>query len=338
MIELRVASGESAHMRFACSPISEALSSLHLLHSGRVHAVHRDWSRLAYQRLRRCDTAALRAFVPGGPYTPSVPRGCLGGSAIIEDQLQFVADWPPDLLRSELEDLWNGVEMSAAARQLIADGQAGARRLANALGQYWDLVLRPHWNRIQAVLDAEVLYQARQLAERGVVPMMTALHPQLELRGQQMYIDTCPNTRYDLNGRDLLLIPSVFIWPRIIFDPGIGGGPPSLMYGSRGVGTVWETAPPVMRAAADPLGAMLGPARAAILRRTGAPKSTTDLARELVSSAPAISAHLAILKRCGMVVSWRSGRSVLYQRTPLASSVLASAGDELRGLPTTAEL
>ena len=173
-----------------------------------------------------------------------------------------------------------------------------------------------------------MLYQARQLAERGVVPTMTTLHPQLELRGQKMYIDQCVNKRYDLDGRNLLLIPSVFIWPRISFDPGIGGGPPSLMYGSRGVGTVWEAAPPVMRAADDPLGAMLGPARAAILRRTGAPKSTTDLARELFSSAPAISAHLAILRRCGMVVSWRSGRSVLYQRTSLASSVLVSAGDE----------
>lgn len=328
MIELRVAAGEFAHMRFAFSPISEAVSSLHALHSGHVHALHRRWSGLAYQRLHRCDTAMLRAFVPGGHYKPSLPRGCLGGSAIIEDQLQFVADWPADLLRSELEDLWSGAEMPAAARQLIADGSAGARRLADALSQYWDLALRPHWNRIRAVLDAEVLYQARQLAERGVVPMMTMLHPQLELRGQKMYIDQCGNKRYDLNGQNLLVIPSVFIWPRISFDPGIGGGPPSLMYGSRGTGTVWETAPPVMRAADDPLGAMLGPARAAILRRTGAPKSTTDLAHELFSSAPAVSAHLAILRRCGMVVSWRSGRSVLYQRTPLASSVLASAGDE----------
>ena len=266
MIELRVAAGEFAHMRFACSPISEAVSSLHSLHSGRVHALHRDWSRNAYQRLRRCDTAVLRAFVPGGNFRPSLPRGCRGGSAVIEDPLPIVADWPADLLRSELEELWSGAEMPSAARQLIADGSAGARRLADALGQYWDLALRPHWNRIRAVLDAEVLSQARLLAERGVAPMMTTLHPKLEMRGQNLYIDKCVTTRYDLDGQNLLLIPSVFIWPRITFDPGIGGGPPALMYASRGVGTVWETAPPVIRAADDPLGAMLGPARAALLR------------------------------------------------------------------------
>jgi DNA-binding transcriptional ArsR family regulator len=144
-----------------------------------------------------------------------------------------------------------------------------------------------------------------------------------------MYVHLCSNAGavYDLNGQNLLLIPSVFSWPNIRFDPGNGGGAPSLLYGPRGVGTVWETAP-VLPAAGDPLGAMLGPARAAILRRTGTPTSTTELARELGSGAPAVSAHLAILKRCGMVVSCRSGRSVLYQRTSLASSVITAAGSE----------
>ncbi len=35
--------------------------------------------------------------------------------------------------------------------------------------------------------------------------------------------------------------------------------------------------------------------------------------------------HLATLKACGLVTSWRSGRRVLYQRTPLAASLLAAA-------------
>ena len=325
VIELRVEAGEFAHMRFAYSPILEVIWSLDLLHSGRVPALHRDWAQLTRQQLRRLDTEVLRAFVPGRRFVPSPPQGCLANA--IEEQLQLVADWPADLLRSELEGVWCWTEMPAAARQVIADGAGGARRLADALGQYWDLALRPHWGRFRAVLDAEVLYQARQLAERGVVPMMTALHPRLELRDQAMYLCSNTDAVYDLNSQNLLLIPSVFSWPNIRFDPGNGGGAPSLLYGPRGVGTVWET-PPVMRAAGDPLGAMLGPARAAILRGTGTPKSTTELARELGSGAPAVSAHLAILKHCGMVVSWRSGRSVLYQRTSLASSVIVAASSE----------
>ncbi len=237
MIELRVKAGEFAHMRFAYSPISEVIWSLHALHSGRVPALHRDWAQLTRPRLRRCDTEVLRAFVPGIYFIPSPPRGFLAGNAI-EEQLQLVADWSAELLRSELEAVWSGAEMPAAARQVIADGAGGARRLADALGQYWDFALRPHWDRFRAVLDAEVLYQARRLAERGVIPMMTALHPQLELRGQAMYL-SCPDTHgvHDLNGQNLLLIPTVFAWPDIHFDPGNGAGAPTLLYGPRGVGT-----------------------------------------------------------------------------------------------------
>jgi len=41
---------------------------------------------------------------------------------------------------------------------------------------------------------------------------------------------------------------------------------------------------------------------------------------------PAVSAHLAMLRRSGLVTSWRAGRRVLYQLTPLARSVLAASG------------
>jgi DNA-binding transcriptional ArsR family regulator len=59
---------------------------------------------------------------------------------------------------------------------------------------------------------------------------------------------------------------------------------------------------------------------------TGAPAPPVlpGPARELSLSGATISVHLSMLKRCGMVTSWRSGRRVLYQRTPLASSILAS--------------
>jgi DNA-binding transcriptional ArsR family regulator len=54
------------------------------------------------------------------------------------------------------------------------------------------------------------------------------------------------------------------------------------------------------------------------------PKSTSDLAAELDQSMPAISAKLTVLRHAGLVTSWRAGRRVLYQLTPLARSVLAA--------------
>jgi DNA-binding transcriptional ArsR family regulator len=69
---------------------------------------------------------------------------------------------------------------------------------------------------------------------------------------------------------------------------------------------------------------LLGRTRAAILYAVALPRSTSDLAAELDQSMPAISAHLAVLRRSGLVSSWRAGRRVLYQLTPLARSVLAA--------------
>lgn len=53
--------------------------------------------------------------------------------------------------------------------------------------------------------------------------------------------------------------------------------------------------------------------------------TTTQLARELGQSPGTISQHLSVLRRNGLLDSWRSGRSVLYRRTAIASSVIAAA-------------
>ncbi|MGH3461416.1 MAG: ArsR/SmtB family transcription factor [Kribbellaceae bacterium] len=79
----------------------------------------------------------------------------------------------------------------------------------------------------------------------------------------------------------------------------------------------------------DALGALVGRARAAILARLDVPMTTTALARELGQSAGTVSTHLSILRACGLLTSWRAGRSVLYRRTPLAASVLAASGSPI---------
>ena len=100
---------------------------------------------------------------------------------------------------------------------------------------------------------------------------------------------------------------------------------PAIAYSPRGLGDVWNgtTSP----ADQDPVSALIGKGRTAILHSTALPKTTTDLARELHVSGATVSAHLATLRRCGMVTSWRSGQRVFYQRTTLAASILAAASN-----------
>jgi DNA-binding transcriptional ArsR family regulator len=129
-----------------------------------------------------------------------------------------------------------------------------------------------------------------------------------------------PGTEY--RGRPA--VPSVFTWPNVIFEAG-SQGPSSLTYAARGVGKIWG-ASDAQAADDDALGALLGRSRAAILTCLELPHSITELALRLGQSPPSISQHLSVLRRSGLVISWRSGRSVLYRRTALAGSIVEASG------------
>jgi DNA-binding transcriptional ArsR family regulator len=52
------------------------------------------------------------------------------------------------------------------------------------------------------------------------------------------------------------------------------------------------------------------------------PATTTALARSLTISPAAVSQHLGVLRRCGLVDRARSGREVLYQTSDLGLALL----------------
>ena len=330
MFELRMAESDFTQMRFVYSPLSEVIGSLYMLHSTVIPPVHRVWAESIRPLLAQVDQDLLRAVIPAGQAILGVPVGDATPSTSIEGQLELFAALSPKLLRAELEKLWEGQPLPAAAKRVSGRDPAGPRQVAEALWNYWDIVLRPWWPRIRAVLDAEVGYRAQQLARGGIVSLMADLHPQLQLHGHMIRMAGGPcKLEFDLTGSGLLLIPCVFIWPRVVFDPSPPSSPnsPCLTYGPRGTGTLWETSPARPPDGDDPLAALIGHSRAVILRATGQPVSTTELAHDLRLSAPTVSVHLATLKRSGMVTSWRSGQRMLYQRTPLASSVILAAAD-----------
>lgn len=328
MIRLRLQVTDLERMRFAYSPLAEVAESLYMLHSGHIPPPHRGWYDSVRGGLSRVDTAVLRAVVPARGYVANLLMcGASGVTTAIERQLQLVADCEPERLRTELHTVWSGADLPPPALELVAAGRSGPRRLVDALWEYWQVAVAPYWSQIKALLDADVAYRAAQLARGGIEALMADLHPELQLQEQAIEVIGMGNdSEHDLAGSGLLLIPCVFAWPHLIVDPG-RTGPPSLTYGPRGIGSLWQNATPEP-ARDDALGALLGRNRAAVLLSAALPRSTTDLARELEQSPATVSMHLSVLRRCGLVTSWRSGRRVLYQRTPLAESVVAASCPE----------
>jgi hypothetical protein len=59
----------------------------------------------------------------------------------------------------------------AAAERVRRDPEAAIGRLAGTLQAYCDIAFAGHWPRIQALLEADVLWRSRRLAAGGRRPV-----------------------------------------------------------------------------------------------------------------------------------------------------------------------
>lgn len=94
---------------------------------------------------------------------------------------------------------------------------------------------------------------------------------------------------------------------------------PTLIYPARGSAALWSTRPPTTRA----LERLVGAARARLLALLDDPATTTQLVQVSGFSLGAVGDHLKVLRDAGLVARTRTGRSVLYRRTPIGDALVA---------------
>ncbi|MFC0106099.1 ArsR/SmtB family transcription factor [Kibdelosporangium aridum] len=336
MIELEFTAEDYRLIRFAISPIGEAVKSLRVLSAGRRGGLHGRWlGWLADTGLpRTVDLELLSALVRPQGYLPDF-LGPLpsGGSTGIEDGLAEIAATPLDVVRYELDHLArHDVAQQGPGRErrealvlrLADDPEHALRTIVTQLERYWDVAIAPHWPRLNALLQADLAYRLDELASGGVDLLFRSLHPSVAFRGDLLTIVKYFEGRLQLRGRGLLLVPCAFAWPDVLVstaDP-----MPSLTYPPRGLGTLWESG---RTATADaPLAAVVGDARATILALLDLPMSTTQLAAQLGSAPPTVNVHLKALAKAGIVTARRDGRMVLYRRTPLGDQLVAAGVEQ----------
>jgi DNA-binding transcriptional ArsR family regulator len=314
-----------ASTRFAYSPLAEVGLSLCRLSGGEVRGVHRAWYEAVKPALATVDMKLLGAVTPRrGLVGDFFFLGATDAMTSIETQLGLLAEFPPEALELEIREVWRHAEVSPRAQALLATGCKAPRILAEVAYEYWTVAVEPYWHGIRAVFEDDVAFRVSELTRAGMAMMVAGMHPTLTMRGEYIVTDkTCKNPEETyLDGAGMLMVPSVFGWPFIMWCTAPGSAP-HLIYPARGVGKLWSREMPGT-ADQDPLAALLGRSRAAILVALDLPTCTTDLAGRLAQSAPAVSQHLAVLKQNGLVTSWRAGRRVLYQRTDLATSIVRS--------------
>ncbi|MDG4797899.1 DUF5937 family protein [Micromonospora sp. WMMD1082] len=206
---------------------------------------------------------------------------------------------------------------------LIQHPDRSRRALARSFAALHRAVLAPDWPRLQAQLAADVSYRARLAARHGVATMLSTLCPRL-VRWEYPYLEFVgpPAEDYPLRGRGLVLVPSMFLTDgvhRQLNDR----QQPMLFYPARTATEFWRDGARF----AGPDGRLAGPVgvpRATVLRaladRPGL--GTGEVAGVLGVAPSTASAHLARLRRAGLVSTVRSARRARHELTPLGWQLL----------------
>jgi hypothetical protein len=318
MLVLRFGPEDLANVRFAISPLVEVYRSVRALEDPAAQAIHLPWIAPTRELVADLDLDLLHALQPVEVYSPDFihppPTTPL---AELEDELEQMAATPADEVRAEVGFAYRDAELPPALRPFVEDPAAALAALADLVRAYWDRALAPHWPRLRALLEGDVLYRARQMADGGAHRLFADIHPELRFADDALWIEKRYDESHALDGRGLLFVPSAFAWPRMT---AITEAPwqPTLIYPARGVATLWD---PGQSAAPEALAALLGPRRASVLAALDAPRSTTELARALGLSAASVSQHLRVLRDAGLANGHRVGRSVLYVRSPTGDSL-----------------
>lgn len=315
--------GELARTRLAISPLSETIAGLQQLGVWR-HQAHRRWIRWAAGELAARPLALPRTWPLIVGDRPSWPQFLLPAPAAagttIDDNLAALQRTTARQVRASLRRVF-GDDPPASAAELAADPAAGLRAIAAELREAHDRLIAPHWPRIRAVLEADIAYRARQLADGGSQRLLADLHPDLSwhdgrltlvdvARGDGVASGTAPG--------GLVLVPLVLGPPYVLIKLRTTTQT-TVRYPARGVGTLWTAG---TRPAGDSAVRLLGRPRARLLEALRSPATTTGLARALDVTPSAVAQHLAVLRATGLVAGQRTGRSVLYRATERGLALL----------------
>ncbi len=328
-LRIEVRNEDLTMSRFALSPLWELTHALRLLAGVRGQPdvpELRPWlvrARDRYQELaRETDLAVILALhTPGwgADFLAPVPASV---NTTIGDLLDQVRSTPPEQAHREVAEALRRQPRVDPRIEGILTSDRVAGYAADVLAASWQALLEPDWRTLRAILERDVVYRAGQLVSKGWAAALTDLHATLSWRQGRIELSRwAADEDAELGGRGLLFIPSVFVWPRLALtlDP---PWPPALIYPARGVSALWEQ--PGRTGPGTALHRLLGTSRAAILLALEDPASTTQLAAALGQSLGGIGDHLVVLREAGLITRARSGRSVLYRRTPAGDALTAA--------------
>jgi DNA-binding transcriptional ArsR family regulator len=314
-----------AKARFAVSPKAEVVSALEALirpadpAARAFRAAHQDAfeamldERQARRDLIRHSFRPRRGTVPGwlAHYLASPPPA---EDADFAAELAEVAATPAETLRADLRETMGGT----------LPGSLGAADLpeqaAHVMDWIWTHTVATDWPRRERLLRADIVARTGQLARHGWAAVLRDLGQGREWAGGgQLRIN-----RYDRPTRVISGDAGLSFIPVTANASWVGWTEPlryAVYY------PVTGRLAPGDATRHGGLDRLVGANRAALLRLLGQPLGTTHLAASCGLPVGAVGNHLRVLLDAGIVARRRSGRHVLYWRTPLGEALIDADGE-----------
>jgi len=322
-VEFHLSPGDVEAVRFGISPGHELAHAVRVLRRPTAHPLQWGWLRSVRDRLPRDDVALLATVIGDDGYLPdfltTTPRWDLTPEIEL-DELRAASLGPMRVDFGKMVARSSGTRREALRE--MRDHPARARSLiADAWGAVWDAALAPVWPQLDRLLRADIAVRTRTMASAGIAGMAGDLHRQVTWGSGAVRVSLRRHSeQVDCRGSGMVLVPSVMSsWGcMVLTEP---PAQPTLFYPARGVTAGWARDATEI---ADALGALLGPARAAILLGAGTARTTSQVARDADIAISTASHHLSVLRGGGLIASERDGARMLHLRTPLGEAMVGA--------------
>ena len=314
MATIRLSSLDVAGLRFAFSPLWECVAAFCVWREPNRVALHRPWVQTVHTALLKRDWSALDMVLmaPSQMVPDFVAPPPTRAFATFEEELSVLQQTSHKLVRAEILRAHAPIPDDSTI-QALRHTASLISAVASSLRFFWQHAVEPIWPRISARLEAEVSYRSRLLAFEGGAAVLRGLHPTLHFagdhRGGTLSVDSNDRHSRSASGRGVLLVPSVFAFPRV-FAVTRSPWRPTVAYPARGIESVWRRSRAPGRDTR--MAATLGGTRARLLTRLVLPQTTVELAAALELNASTVSEHLAVLSGAGVLTRSRVGRRVFY--------------------------
>ncbi|WP_335936305.1 ArsR/SmtB family transcription factor [Streptomyces sp. PTD5-9] len=314
--------------RFVVSPLAETVAALKSLERGRPeHPGERAWldAHLPAYRARRAADPVAALLVPtalcgswNADFITPTPKG--EGAPSFEEELAAVRATSPERARADVVVSLGGRPLP---EPLVRDDLAG--RAADVLHWVWHHTVLPGWPRRRRIIEADIVERTGQLGRHGWAAALSGLRPGMRWLGDgRLRINAHDHPPKRLSGARLFFVPVTqkagwVSWA----DDALRY---AIVYPCSGALADADRA-----SAPEPLGRLLGPARAAVLVLLARPKSTTQLVALTGQGLGSVGRHLRVLLDSGLIDRRRAGRSVLYFRTDVGDALVNARRDDRAG-------